>query len=305
MSTADKPNYLDPRVLERIKRLDMRARLVVEGFITGQHKSPFNGFAVEFATHREYAPGDEIKHIDWKVWSKTDRFYIKEYEEETNLKATIILDASKSMAYGRPGEWSKYDYAATTAAALTHLLQQQQDAVGLVTFTNKVDSQLPASGHPNQLKQVVHQLEQTEPSDTTDLEEVFPKLAGSIRQRGLIVLISDLFLGLDTLKEALKRFRHGKHEVVVFHVMHEDEIEFDFDDNTLFKGLEVDAEIHADPRALRKAYLEVVGRYMKDVSKICDNLGVDYALINTHDHLDATLSKYLAFRKKNHGGRRS
>ena len=303
MSAADKPNYLDPRVLERIKRLDLRARHVVEGFITGQHKSPYNGFAVEFATHREYAPGDEIKHIDWKVWSKTDRLYIKEYEEETNLKATIILDASKSMAYGRPGEWSKFDYGATAAASLTQLLQQQQDAVGLVTFSNKVEKQLPASGHPNHLKQVVHELEETTPSDTTDLEGVFPRLAGQIRQRGLIVLISDLFLGLDTLEEALKRFRHRKHEVIVFHVMHEDELEFAFDDNTLFKGLEIAAEIHADPRALRKSYLEVVDKYLNQVQKICDNLGVDYSLMSTRDHLDATLSRYLAFRRKNHSGR--
>src|SRR5688572_13284261 len=171
-------NYLDPKTLDRIKRLDVRARLVVEGFITGQHKSPYHGFAVEFATHREYSPGDDLRHIDWKVWSKTDRLYIKEYEEETNLKCTILLDASKSMRYGggphsgrlprgEGGSWSKFDYAATAAASLAYLLQQQQDAVGLVTFTTRVQKNLPPSSHPNHLKLLLHELEQTEPDEKT------------------------------------------------------------------------------------------------------------------------------------------
>src|SRR5688572_27414370 len=165
MATATH-SYLDSKTLDRIKRLDVRARLVVEGFITGQHRSPYHGFAVEFATHREYAPGDDIRHIDWKVWSRSDRLYIKEYEEETNLKCTILLDASKSMRYGaqphpqngEPGRWRKYDYAATAAASLAYLLQQQQDAVGLVTFTTKVQKNLPASSHPNHLKLLLHEL---------------------------------------------------------------------------------------------------------------------------------------------------
>ena len=152
MAAADAPNYLDPKVLERIKRLDVRARLVVEGFITGQHKSPYNGFAVEFAGHREYSPGDEIKHIDWKVWSKTDKFYIKEYEEETNLKTTLVVDASKSMGYGREG-CCKFDYAATAGATLGHLLQSQGDAVGLITFNTKVKDVLPPSARHNHLKE--------------------------------------------------------------------------------------------------------------------------------------------------------
>src|SRR5262245_54322168 len=180
------PSYLDLKTLERIKRLDVRARLVVEGFITGQHRSPYHGFAVEFATHREYAPGDDLRHIDWKVWSKTDRLYIKEYEEETNLKCTILLDASKSMRYGGSeggarsrdeGNWRKFDYAATAAASLAYLLQQQQDAVGLVTFTTHVQKNLPPSSHPNHLKLLLHELEQTEPDEKTDVATVFPELA--------------------------------------------------------------------------------------------------------------------------------
>src|SRR5262245_5951726 len=214
------PSYLDLKTLERIKRLDVRARLFVEGFITCQHKSPYHGFAVEFATHREYSPGDDIRHIDWKVWSRSDRLYIKEYEEETNLKCTILLDASKSMGYGQP--WRKYDYAATAAASLAYLLQQQQDAVGLVTFSTKVQSHLPASAHPNHLKLMLHELEQTHPDDKTDVAKVFPELASHIRRRGMIVLISDLFLPIALLTEALAQFRLRRHEVIIFQVLHDD-----------------------------------------------------------------------------------
>lgn len=293
-------NYLDPKTLERIKRLDVRARLVVEGFITGQHQSPYHGFAVEFATHREYSPGDDLKHIDWKVWSKTDRLYIKEYEEETNLKCTILLDCSKSMRYGSKGNppWSKFDYAATASASLAYLLQQQQDAVGLVTFDHKVERNLPPSSHPSHLKRMLHELEQVTPDDTTDIASVFPELARQIRKRGLIVLVSDLFLDLPTLAESLRQFRLRKHEVVVFHVLHADEVNFPFQDNTLFKGLEVDQQLHAEPRALRNSYLEVLQDYLTKVKKVCATSGIDYVPMNTDDPLDAALAGYLAFRQR-------
>jgi len=306
-------NYLDPKTLDRVKRLDVRARLVVEGFITGQHRSPYHGFAVEFATHREYAPGDDLRHIDWKVWSKTDRLYIKEYEEETNLKCTILLDASKSMRYGggpqpgsphpdpRPngeGGWSKFDYAATAAASLAYLLQQQQDAVGLVTFTTKIQKNLPASSHPNHLKLMLHELEQTQVDEKTDVSTVFPELARQIRRRGMIVLLSDLFLPIPTLAESIKQFRLRRHEVVVFHVMHNDELTFPFDDNTLFRGLEENVQLHTEPRALRRSYLEAIERFQADVRKTCASAGVDYVLMNTNDPLDAVLGSYLTFRQK-------
>ena len=200
MENAERPDYLDPKVLERIKRLDVRARLVVEGFITGQHKSPYSGFAVEFAGHREYSPGDEIKHIDWKVWSKTDRFYIKEYEEETNLKTTIIVDCSKSMGYAGDG-WRKFDYAATAGASLAHLLQHQGDAVGLVTFNTKVCNVLPPSSRLNHIKEMVHVLGETEPDDKTDVGEVFLELVEQVRTRGMVVIVSDLFTDLEQLRE--------------------------------------------------------------------------------------------------------
>ncbi len=299
MSTAP-PRYLDPRTLDRIKRLDVRARLVVEGYLTGQHMSPYHGFAVEFASHREYAPGDDLRHIDWKVWSKTDRLYIKEYEEETNLKCTILLDASKSMRYGSQNDsgWSKFDYAATAAASLAWLLQQQQDAVGLVTFDRQVRRNLPASSHPSHLKLMLHELEQTQPDDKTDIADVFPELARQIRQRGMVVLVSDLFVDIPTLVKSIQQFRLRKHEVLVLHVMHDDELNFPFQDNTLFRGLETETQLHAEPRALRRSYLEAVQRFLEEVRRLCAGAGVDYLLMNTKDPLDAALAGYLTFRQR-------
>ncbi len=292
---------MDPKVLDRVKRMDVRARLVVEGFITGQHQSPYNGFAVEFATHREYSPGDDLRHIDWKVWSKTDRLYIKEYEEETNLKCTILLDTSKSMRYGddsEAGGLSKFDYAATTAASLAYLMQQQQDAVGLVFFSTQVDKNLKPSSHPSHLKLMLHELEQVTPDAETDVSSIFTTLAGQVRQRGMVILISDLFVDPAELAKTLERFRLRRHEVIVFHVMHEDELTFPFQENTLFRGLESDAQLHTEPRALRASYLEAVERYMKQVRKVCAGLGVDHVLLDTGKPLDAALSSYLAFRQK-------
>jgi uncharacterized protein (DUF58 family) len=294
------PKYLDPKSVERISRLDVRARLVVEGFLTGQHKSPYHGFAIEFAGHREYVPGDELKHIDWRVWSKTDRLYIKEYEEETNLKCHLLLDCSKSMRYGEKSSppWSKFDYAATAAASLAFLLQQQQDAIGLVTFHTQIDRQLPPSSHPSHLKRLLHELEQVTPDNQTDVSGLFLQLAAQVRKRGIVVLISDLFLDRETLKESLKQFRLRRHEVIVFHVLHEDELTFPFEDNALFRGLEVDVELQTNPKALRRSYLEILGKYLSDVQRICTSQGVDYVRMSTADPLDAALAAYLTLRRR-------
>jgi len=299
MSTEASGNkYLDSKTLDKIKRLDVRARLVVEGFITGQHRSPYNGFAIEFAAHREYAPGDDLRHIDWKVWSKTDRLYIKEYEEEANLKCPLIVDCSKSMRYGETTGWSKFDYAATAAASLGYMMQQQQDSVGMVLFSDKIEKNLKASSHPSHLKLLLHELEQAEPANTTDVSDPFLALASQIGKRGMIALFSDLFLDPEELGKALSQFRLRRHEVIVFHVMHHDELEFPFEDNTLFQGMEVAAELHTEPRALRKSYLEAVQRYMKRVKSVCAVAGIDHVLLDTSKPLDSVLSSYLNFRTK-------
>ena len=290
--------YLDSKTLDKIKRLDVRARLVVEGFITGQHRSPYNGFAIEFATHREYSPGDDLRHIDWKVWSKTDRLYIKEYEEETNLKCHLIVDCSKSMRYGEKSDWSKFDYAATAAASLGYFLQQQQDAVGMVLFSNQIDKNLKASSHPSHLKLLLHELEQTKPDKLTDVSDPFLALASQIRQRGMVAIFSDLFLDPEELGKSLAQFRLRRHEVIVFHVMHHDELDFPFQDNTLFKGMEVEAELHTEPRALRRSYLEAVEIYMARIKKVCAVAGIDHVLLDTSKPLDRVLTSYLNFRAK-------
>ena len=296
--TTNRDKYLDPKTLESIQRLDVRARLVVEGFITGQHRSPFNGFAVEFAAHREYAPGDDLRHIDWKVWSKTDRLYIKEYEEETNLQCHLIVDCSKSMRYGESTGWSKFDYASTAAASLAYLMQQQQDSVGLMLFSDKVDRNLKPRSHPTHLKQIFHELKEAQPDNKTDITDPFLSLAAKIKKRGMVILFSDLFLNPDDLAKALNQFRLRRHEVVVFHVMHSDELEFPFEENTLFRGMEVRAELHTEPRALRDSYLEAVESYMAKVKKVCSAMGVDHVLMDTSKPLAAVLSSYLTYRAK-------
>ena len=290
--------YLDPKVLAKIGRLDLLARLVVEGFISGLHRSPFHGFSVEFASHREYVPGDDIKHIDWKVLGKTDRYYIKQYEEETNLRATFILDASESMLYGRDRRdaLTKYHYAAAVAASLSHLLLQQQDAAGLAIFDEQLQAYLPASASPNQIKTIVHALDQIEPRQKTSLEPICHSLAEKIARRGLICLVSDLFVDMDGLIRGLQHFRHYDHEVMVMHIMDADELNFPFQGNTMFRGLEAMGRVVVEPRALRAGYLEAVNAFCAEVKRKCIASRVDYKLISTADRLDAALLSFLAAR---------
>ncbi len=291
----DLEKYLDPAVLSRIARLDIKARLVVEGFISGLHKSPFHGFSVEFAQHREYVPGDDLKHLDWKVFGKTDRFYIKEYEEETNLHAWILLDISESMDY-RSGEMSKLDYGATVAASLAFLMLQQQDATGLVLFDDDIREFIKPSGQPSHLKVVTHELAQVRPTGRSKVGTIFHDLAERIRRRGLVILISDLFVDRRELALGLRHFRHKRHEVILFHVLDERERTFPFMDLTLFKGMEGYPDVFAEPRNLRKDYLAEMGAFLRDVKRICRQHRIDYVPMTTSDSLGVALSAYLAGR---------
>lgn len=291
--------YLDPKVLSKITRLDLQARLVVEGFISGMHRSPFHGFSVEFASHREYAPGDDIKHLDWKVHAKTDRFVIKQYEEETNLKATFLVDASESMHYGRQDAkdgLTKFDYAAAVASSLAFLLLQQQDAVGLAVFDEQLVTHLPTSANPNHIKQFVHALTQIQCKAKTSMEPICHALAEKISRRGLVCVVSDLFTDVDGLLRGLQHFRHYDHEVMVLHVMDQDELTFPFQGNTMFKGLEDSGRLTIEPRALRQGYLEAVERFCHEVQRKCIASRIDYKLISTADRLDAALMAFLAAR---------
>jgi len=302
--TNELTKYLDPKVLAKITRLDLQARLVVEGFISGMHKSPFRGLSVEFESHREYVPGDDIKHIDWKVHAKTDRYYIKQYEEETNLKATFLLDASESMLYpsapdgqgnGRGG-MNKYHYAAAVAASLSFLLLKQQDAVGLAVFDDQLRTQVPTSANPAHIKALVHAMDIHEPKEKTSLEPICHSLAEKLPRRGMVCLVSDLFTDVDGLIRGLQHFRHYDHEVMVLHIMDEDELKFPLEGNTQFRGLENTGQLTVEPRILRKGYLEAVENFCHEVKRKCVAGRIDYKLISTADHLDAALLAFLAAR---------
>lgn len=293
------PSYMNPEVLSKVGRLGVRARLVVEGFISGMHKSPFHGFSVEFAEHREYVPGDEIRHIDWKVWARADRYYIKQYEEETNMNCHLLLDCSRSMHYGAEGRLgSKFACGATLAAALAYLLQRQQDAISLTLFDQGIRTVLPPSSHPRHVGQIVHVLEQNEPDHRTDADAVFPLLVKALPRRGLVALISDFFLDPDLLETTLRQIRHQRHEVVLFHTLDADELTFPFEGNTQFVGLELAGELMTDPRALRKSYLQAVEAFRHRVRSICANCGCDYLLLNTAEPLAGALSAYLVARQR-------
>ena len=298
MPTAEtKPNYLDPRVLAKIARLDLRARLIVEGFMSGQHRSPFHGFSVEFASHREYTQGDEMKHIDWKLFSRTDNYFIKQYEQETNLAAYLLLDISESMRYrGEKSPLSKFDYAASAAAALAFLVTQQSDSVGLALFDDELRKYLPTSANPVQLQNIVHEFEIAEPKQKTRVAKIFHDLAEKLHKKEMVIVLSDLFVPLDDLFDGLAHFRHKKHEVLVLHVLDDDELKFPFEGNTLFRGLEQLPQLMIEPRSLRQAYLDVFNRFCADVKRRCAAQQVDYRLINTTESLDVALATFLAAR---------
>jgi uncharacterized protein (DUF58 family) len=297
---ADYKKYLKPEILAKISRLELRARMVVEGFISGMHKSPYQGFSVEFAAHREYVPGDDIRHIDWRLFARGDRLYIKQYEEETNLRTHILLDCSRSMLYpehGGDGRMSKYEYAATLAASLIYLLMHQQDACGLVLFDHRIREQIAPTSSTAHLRSMIDLIERNPPDHATDVKMLFSQLAEQVRQRGLVVVISDLLTDVDALVGGLQRLRYTRHDVIVLHVMDHDELEFPFEDNTMFEGLEApDVQLLTDPQALRVSYLEILRRFLRRLRSACMDHRIDYALLSTRDPLDAGLARYLAGR---------
>src|SRR5262249_48480183 len=248
----------------------VRARLVVEGVISGLHKSPYHGFSDEFAQHREYTPGDEIRYVDWKVVARSDRYYIKEFEEETNLKAYLMVDASDSMTYkGRGRELSKYEYGCTIAAALSSLMIQQRDAVGLGIFDDGIRTYLPPRGIASHFTQILEELCRARTLPKTGLGDTFHELAERVKRRGLIVIISDLFGEIDEILMGLRHFRHRKHEVIVFHVLDDDEITFPFTDLTKFEGLELEPEIMVDPRGIQEEYLRHFREFSDRLERGC------------------------------------
>ncbi len=298
MPAENSPKFFDPQLLARLEGLALRARRIVEGYISGMHRSPFHGFSIEFAEHREYAPGDDLRYLDWKVFGRTDKFYLKQFEDETNLVCTLLLDTSESMAYQGPGAaMSKLQYAQCAAAALAYLVLQQQDAVGLATFDHEIRTLVRPSSNPSHFQDLIHVMEETVPGRKTAAGPIFHDLAERLKKRGIVVVLSDLFDRVDSLVTGLKHFRHRRHEVIVFHVLDPAELDFPFGHTTLFRGLEQLPEVLVEPRAIRKAYLRQFGDYLRQVQEGCRLHQIDYVLMRTDRPLDLVLTSYLASRR--------
>lgn len=296
MREEDPRRFLHPATIAKISRLELRAKQVVEGFISGMHRSPFFGHSVEFVQHREYTTGDDIRHLDWKVWSKTDKFYIKQYEAETNLRSHLIVDVSASMHYGR-GPLNKYNYACTIAACLAHLILRQQDACGLITFDSDVRQIVPSRSQHTHVDAIVKAMHTSRPQEKTDIEKILKRVAENAPGRGMIILISDLLVDREPLFRGLDMLRHGRHDILLFHVMDEEELSFPFAGTTRFEGMEELDQVLCDPRALRDGYLEALEEYLTEVRRGCAKRGIDYHLIHTAEYLDAVLTKFLHHRE--------
>jgi uncharacterized protein (DUF58 family) len=290
-------SYTDPDVLARITNLTLRARRVVEGTISGLHRSPFHGFSVEFAEYREYAPGDDLKRLDWRVFGRTDRFYIKEYEEESNLRAMIVMDASASMRYGtRP--MSKFDYGATVAASLATLLAQQQDPVGLALFDSQPRKLIPPAATQAQVVRIIGELEDSRPDRATDLGASLRTLSEQVKQRGLVIVVSDLLTNLDAFYDGIARLQYRGHEIIVIQILDRDELELPFNDNVLFHDIEGTEELFAEPWAFRNAYRAAMQEFIASVAGGCGSRGIDHLLMVTDGNLGVALSHYLHWRAR-------
>ncbi|MCD6161006.1 MAG: DUF58 domain-containing protein [candidate division Zixibacteria bacterium] len=293
----DYRKYLDPAIVSKLAGMELKARLVVEGFIVGLHKSPYHGFSVEFAEHRQYMPGDEVKHIDWKVYGKSDRFYIKQFEEETNLKGYILLDASASMGY-KSGDISKLEYGSYLAAALSYLMLRQQDAPGLLVYDKKIRSYIPPKGASSHINNILKELSRIEPSEKTDAAMAFHELADRTKRRGLIIVISDLFDDPEKMLMGLKHFRHRHHEVIVFQILDPYERQFKYKAEARFKDMETGQLLLTNPHQIRQEYIERLEKFIEYFSRSCRDSLIDYHLLDTSVPFDKALFGYLAKRAK-------
>ena len=298
------PSYLSPQILARIVPLGLRARRVVEGSISGLHRSPLHGVSVEFAHYREYAPGDDLKRLDWRAYARSNRFHVKLYEEESDLRATILLDASASMRYGR-GSLNKFAYAATLAACLAAMLVKQRDAVGLAVFDEQQRAYLRPAATQAQLAKIIDTLEKSQPDRRTDLALAMNKVAEQIKRRGVVVIVSDLLTELDAFYNALGRLQYQGHEILVFQILDDDEIELPFPDSVRFRDIEGGVkpeELFAEPRAFRRSYKAAMEAFIAGVRARCRSAGIDHLLLKTSDDLGAALSFYLHGRAARRGG---
>ena len=284
-------SLLTADVLERLGRLEIIAQTVVEGYLTGRHRSPFQGSAIEFAQHREYVPGDDMRHLDWKVYARRDRYTIKQFEIETNLTTMLVVDGSQSM---RAGETSKYFTACCAAASLGFLLLRQQDAVGATVFDSELREVIPPRSHQANFREMLRVLESAQPEKKTDIGRVLNDVAARLPRRGIVAVFSDCFDDLDRLNAGLGHLRHNGHQVVLFHTLSREELEFPYRGMTRFVGLEDTGQLLADPRALRKAYLQAMEEFCAATRRACNAAGVDYIRFSTADPLDSVLAAWQA-----------
>jgi uncharacterized protein (DUF58 family) len=296
--SQDYKKYLLPDVVAKLTNMELVARLVVEGFITGLHKSPYHGFSVEFAEHRQYMPGDEIKHLDWKIYGKTDRYYIKQFEEETNLKAYIIVDASRSMGYSSGGRMTKLEYAAYITAALAQLMVQQRDAVGCIIYDERVRSYMPPHATKSYLREILRQLELLTPANTTATAGSLHQVAERIKRRGLVIILSDLFDRPQDVMGAFRHFRHKKNEVIVMQILDPLERSFAFGRDAVFRDLETREELTTQPWHIQKAYQEEMKKFLTTYKKECRENNIDYVLLDTSTPFDVALFEYLHKRRR-------
>ncbi len=296
--TTDHRKYLDPEIVSRLKGMEMRARMVVEGFIAGLHKSPYHGFSVEFAEHRQYMPGDNIRDIDWKVYGKSDRFYIKQYEEETNLKGYLLLDCSASMAYRSGDRVSKLDYAGMLCGALSFMMLRQRDAVGLVTFDQKIRRYIPPRSKSGHLHVLLNEIANQTPSATTDISSTLHEMADRIKRRGLVIIMSDLLDESDKIISGLKHFRYNKHEVIVFHILDPRERDFAFPQEAIFKDMETGEEVTTLPYQIKRDFARQVKAFSDEVATACRQSNIDYFPVDTAMPFDKALYAFLSKRER-------
>lgn len=295
MSTAEK--YLKPEVVQQIARLDLRAQFIVKGFLQGLHASPFHGFSVEFSEHRKYTPGDDPKDLDWLVYAKTDKYYIKKFEAETNITGYLVLDLSGSMRYTYRQELTKFDYAICLAAALCYLMVQQQDPVGVITFDEKIRESLPPRSKRAQLGNVLSLLSRLKPTGKTEIAKSLIQIAAMLKHRSLVMLFSDLLADPEPVIQALQQLRHGGHDVILFHIFDEAEVHFPFDGIVEFEEPESAEVLRVDASGLRGEYRQELEAFCEMYRRACFRSGIDYVLLDTSMQFDKALTEYLVSRR--------
>ncbi|HYE02777.1 MAG TPA: DUF58 domain-containing protein [Phycisphaerales bacterium] len=310
---ADAQLYLHPQTLARLGTLELRAKMIVEGVTSGQHRSPYHGFSVEFAQHRPYVAGDDIRHLDWKVFGRSDKLHLKQYQQETNLDLMVLVDSSGSMNYGSRSfedasgvgralspdgrsNWTKFDHATAVAAALSYMALRQGDRVGVAVFADEVRAAVKRSGAQGQWRAIVGALSVQPVERGTNLGRVVEQVLAKLNNRCLIALVSDLFLDPEEYRSALARIRHRRHDLIAFQVMDRAELNFDLTDTAPLEGLEGEPRLRVDPRAIRAAYLQAVGRHLAQVQRVTRGLGFAYQLVSTHDWLGPPMAAFMARR---------